>query len=148
MKPQPPISWAMSARRPPSKPKVAPLVGEKYGQKLREAAKRAGIGWEALATEAGISGVSAWRVEHGKGSLKAALALRKALEQHGEFVEAPAISLGGPMDEWVELGERLYAYDRDAFGQLLQQIRSVVAAHETLKQGISLIGHPLPRRTK
>jgi transcriptional regulator with XRE-family HTH domain len=135
-------------KRPP-KPKSPRLVAASYGQRLRAEAKAAGIGWEALAERAGISSVSAWRVEDGKGSLKSALALRDALVSLGRTIEPPVVSLGeGPLEEWTRLGEKLYAADREAFDDVLARVRDVVKAQESVDAGISLIAHPLPSRRK
>lgn len=116
---------------------------------LRTAADQLGVGWEKLAEEAGISPVSAWRVEKGEGSVKSALALREALERRGRTLPPPvAAESVGPDDliEWSKLGQKLYAADRDQFTRALNQVRELVRAMETLDSGISLIAHPLPRQ--
>lgn len=73
------IPLAVSRKTPAPRAKDVRLVTAEYGRALREGARRAGLGWEEAAAAAGVSPVTAWRVENDQGSLKAAEALRAVL---------------------------------------------------------------------
>jgi hypothetical protein len=126
------------------KKKAQRLVPAEYGLRLKATAQQLGIGWEQLAELAGYGPMAAYRLARGEGSLAAADAMHRALVAKGASIPPPMIAAPPDgLEEWIELGEKLSVLDHERFAAVLQDVRGVVAAVETLRSGVS--GSPKKR---
>lgn len=110
-----------------------------YGRALREGARRAGLGWEEAAAEAGVSPMTAWRVENGQGSLKAAEALRAVLAARWVDLPPPAFATTDKLARWFQLGRDLRDLSPAQFDRVLDQVEQPIDAERRVRDGISLI---------
>jgi hypothetical protein len=120
------------------KKKTQRLVPAEYGLRLKAEAQLLGIGWEELAGLAGYGPMAAYRLARGEGSLAAADAMYQVLVGKGVAIPPPVIaSPPDGLEEWIDLGDRLHAIDPKRFAAVMEDVRKVVSAVETLRSGVT-----------
>jgi hypothetical protein len=135
---------ALMPRTPTKKSLPPKLVSKDWGVMLRAAADAAGVPWEQLCREARVSGPTAWRVQRGEGTVRAASDLRDALSRHGVSVRPPIdVAPTGDLAEWNEIGRRLVAFP-EQFTLAVGAVRDLLSAAEKAEAAMASIRHPLP----
>lgn len=110
---------------------------------IQKSAENAGIDFDDVLKEAGVSRQSVWRAGKGNASQATARKISAALTRLAEKRKVPLeASLVARVLEWGEMGARLAQLNEEAFGLFFDRVKKVLDGEVAMQA----IRNPLPTR--